>query len=91
MTDLRRGTRGGTAPVVTFRTASGQEVVWPSTTYSSVVNHGVGQRVRILYDPANALDATIAGSVLSRLGPAIPFVGGVVLAYYGLHGPFRPT
>jgi hypothetical protein len=92
VTELRRsGSRSNTmAPVVVFRTASGQQVTWVSATSSNPPAYRVGERVRMQYDPANPSSAQIEGSFLARFGSFIPIGIGALLLLVGLAlGPLR--
>ena len=50
---------GTKAPVVQFRTATGEIVTYNSTTYTSPCSYVVGQYVPIWYDPNNPQEATL--------------------------------
>lgn len=78
---LEPGQKAGVAPQVRFTAADGGAVEFTSAVASSPPSHRPGERVGVLYDPANPRHAEIEG-FFTLWSPAAVFaaVGLVVLA-----------
>lgn len=86
--DLRRevvnpGKPGILCPVVRFTSAAGQEVEFQSAFGSRPAMHKVGQRVRVLYDPAEPHNAEIDSAVARGLSAAVMLAMGAIFLCLG--------
>lgn len=71
-------------PVVRFRTATGVQITATVTRTSQVSTYSIGQRIRVLYDPAQPSAVEIAGDANAWMLPLILFAaGGAVLVAGG--------
>lgn len=71
-------------PVVRFRTATGVQITATVIRTSQVNTYWIGQRIRVLYDPAQPSEVAIAGDANAWMLPLILFAaGGAVLVAAG--------
>ena len=69
------------APVVRFSCPDGRVIVFTESTASSPPDHGVGDRVRVLYRRENPGDARVASTSSLYLFPVVfAALGGLVFA-----------
>jgi hypothetical protein len=71
-------------PVVAFTTATGKRVEFTSSVGSSPPSHRVGERVKVLYQPADPQSARIKSFFHLWFGFLIVFALGLVFAAIGL-------
>lgn len=94
MTGSRGGYYTGTAPIVSFRTQSGEDMQFRSSVFSSPPAYQVGQEVTVIYDPFQPQTAIIRSSlflefwfvplILWGLGTIFSLVG-IILLFAALH------
>lgn len=72
------------APVVDFRTQTGQQATYQSSLYSRPCKYKVGDPVELLYNPDKPSDAQIKGRSMNYLPMLIVGGLGVVFALVGV-------
>jgi len=77
------------APVVRFKPEAGEEIVFTDSVSGSWPRVRIGDRVRVLYDPANARDAHIASAFRLYLGVWVMTAIGLACATIGAGGYLR--
>jgi hypothetical protein len=83
----RRDARGhgrSYAPVVRFKTSSGEEVEFAASLSTNPASYSVGDKVSVLYDPRRPGNADV-DSVASRwFGVVVLIILGIVFATFGV-------
>lgn len=74
--------RDGAKPIVRFTDRQGREVEFQSSVRSKPPSHELGERVQVLYDPAEPAEAELDGFISLWLGPLI--VGGLGTAFFAI-------
>jgi hypothetical protein len=80
-----RGSEGGSVyyPVIAFRTAAGDSVTFVSNAGSNPPSREVGERVEVLYDPAQPRTAYTSGFFTLHIGSFVFTLLGVIFTAVG--------
>jgi hypothetical protein len=74
------------APIVQFETSAGERYEFSSGLKSTTRQYEIGQRVGVLYDPANPNKAQLAGAGARYFAPAILLLLALVFTPLGILG-----